>query len=58
MASPKRSIIPMIDINYKNFSPAENKIAYFFISNERDDIDLSAKAFGIVRLVSAYPVLG
>ena len=44
MASPKRSIIPMIDINYKNFSPAEKKIADFFISNERDDIDLSAKA--------------
>ena len=44
MASPKRSIIPMIDINYKNFSPAEKKIADFFINNERDDIDLSAKA--------------
>ena len=44
MASPKRSIIPMIDINYKNFSPAEKKIADFFINNELDDIDLSAKA--------------
>lgn len=26
MASPKRSIIPMIDINYKNFSPAEKRL--------------------------------
>lgn len=44
MAPPKRSIIPMIDVNYKNFSPAEKKIADFFINNDRDDIDLSAKA--------------
>lgn len=44
MAPPKRSIIPMIDVNYKNFSPAEKKIADFFINNECDDIDLSAKS--------------
>lgn len=44
MAAQKRSIIPMIDVNYKKFSPAERKIADFFINNEDNDIDLSAKA--------------
>lgn len=52
MAPPKRSIIPMIDINYKNFSPAEKKVADFFINNDTDDIDLSAKAMTKMLYVS------
>ena len=55
MAPPKRSIIPMIDINYKNFSPAEKKVADFFINNDTDDIDLSAKAMTKTRKRKSMP---
>lgn len=42
MRNTRRSIIPMIDVNYKQFSPAERKVADFFISNDEDG-DISAK---------------
>ena len=43
MAARQRSIIPMIDVNYKQFSPAEKKVADFFIAND-EDVDMSASA--------------
>ena len=51
MAARQRSIIPMIDVNYKQFSPAEKKVADFFIANEAD-VDLSASAMAERLFVS------
>ncbi len=42
MGNRQRSIIPMIDVNYKQFSPAEKKVADFFITND-EDVDVSAR---------------
>lgn len=51
MAARQRSIIPMIDVNYKQFSPAEKKVADFFIAND-EDVDMSASAMAERLFVS------
>ncbi|OON86811.1 RpiR family transcriptional regulator [Oribacterium sp. C9] len=42
MADSNVSIIPMIEVNYQKLSPAERRVADFFISNRDDSADLSA----------------
>lgn len=51
MAARKRSIIPVIDVNYKQFSPAEKKVADFFIAND-EDVDMSARSMAKRLFVS------
>lgn len=51
MSARKHSIIPIIDVNYKQFSPAEKKVADFFIAND-EDVDMSAKAMAKRLFVS------